>query len=384
MIEENVYNKINKIISSMLEATGNVSEAFLQVLIAIRNNQKENSLFKKMPDGALKEIYKKVKQGDNLMVINVPDEDSAAFDKILKKNGVLYDMSDLSTSDTKIVLFTESQEEKIKESIKMLYAEKGLLSEMDLNSFLSFSKNDKLSFLTNIDDVEIEILRHYTRSNPIAYTITHDDNNNAIIVFRTEDIENVKNALDKISQDLTSEQGPLIREQIEFRLKGKQEVNIALEEAERESYIVDKQNPKNYIAITADDYTYYKNNKNIESIPRTDKNIPEAVYTRIEALTEPVVLTKDEFFLSDREKLEVLKQKTAVYPTGYSAMTEDLEAQKTGMHLREARAYAEKYGIFAIDEKDNSLDTIFAKIEQAQSISNRNQEDRTKDDIQYR
>ena len=42
----------------------------------------------------------------------------------------------------------------------------------------------------------------------------------------------------KENVDLTGEHGPLVRQQLEYRIKGRQQVNIAIEDAEKEYYIV--------------------------------------------------------------------------------------------------------------------------------------------------
>ena len=56
---------------------------------------------------------------------------------------------------------------------------------------------------------------------------------------------------------------PLVRQQIEYKIKGRKEVNIALSDAEREFSIIDRKNPNNYLVATADDIVYYKNNKGV-------------------------------------------------------------------------------------------------------------------------
>ena len=384
MIEEAVYNKMQNLMKGMLEASGNVGEAFLQVLIAIHNKNKEKNEYKGISDVPLKELLKAVRKGDNLMTLSVYDEDAKEFKDILEKTGISkFTMCDLTTDDRKILLFAQSDLEQVKKALSIFYAERGIMSEMEPDAFFTGSKDHNLSMVTGLDDVELEIIRYHSRTEPFPYTVV-DTAEGISLLFREEDRKKIDSMLNKVSFALSGEQGPIVRQQVEIKLKGRQEVNIALEEAERESYIIDKKNPQNYIAVTAEDFTYYKNNKNIESIPRTEKGAPEAVYTRIESLTEPVVISKNEFALSGPEKRKLLESKTAVYPTGFSAMDEDIEKLNLKSHNQETKAYAEKFGIYSIDNEDNSLDTILSRIQQIQSESNRDQKDKSLDDIQYR
>lgn len=93
----------------------------------------------------------------------------------------------------------------------------------------------------------------------------------------------------------------------------------------------------------------------------------EATYQKLEGLTEPVILTKNEFELNPDERQKVLESKTNVYPTGYSALDPSIEVLNQEEHIKEVKAYAGKFAIAHIEnDKDNSLDNILANIEKIQ------------------
>lgn len=384
MIEQEVYRRMEGLIQGMLKASGSVSEALLQVLIQENNRHKEDKLYDEgIGETSLKNMLRGLQRNnDELMTLSVNDEDAKEFKEILGKTDIKnYVMIDLATDDRKIVLFAQSDIEEVKKALNVFSAERGLISEIDPESFFVAAKEQNISALEGIDEVDLELIRYNARKNPFVYTVV-DSKDGITVLYKQEDLANMQKTLNNVAFSLSGEQGPLVREQIEIRLKGRKEVNIAVEEAEREVIIIDKQNPKNYVHVTADDFTYYKNNKEITRIPRTEPGAIEAVYQKIEGLTEPVVISKNEFELNYAERKALLESKTAVYPTGYSAMNEDIENLNTKEHDSAARAYAEKFGLFDVENDSNSLEAILTQVVERQSESNRNKEDKSIDDIQ--
>ena len=359
MVEEAVFNKLKDMLMRPFGVSVEELQTFLLKVL--------EKMDKKFDDTPITNLLNGAKKGDYLKTIVVPDEEHDEFIEILKKTNIKnYVAADLTNDDAKMIIFAESDTQEVKKAIDVLKAERGLVSEIDIDSFLLAAKDTDIATAYNIDEAELECIRYHSREINFPYALTETENGPAII-FKEEDKEKVSEVLDKTAFNLSGEQGPLVRQQIEYKIKGRKEVNIALSDAEREFSIIDRKNPNNYLVATADDFVYYKNNKELNRISRKEPGAMEATYQKLEGLTEPVILTKNEFELNPDERQKVLESKTNVYPTGYSALDPSIEVLNQEEHIKEVKAYAGKFAIAHIEnDKDNSLDNILANIEKIQ------------------
>lgn len=111
------------------------------------------------------------------------------------------------------------------------------------------------------------------------------------VVCLAEDSHKLAGLMGYVAAAATSEHGARILEQVQFRIKGRQERNIAIDEAEKNQVIMDAENPRNMIKVTAKDYEFYKNNKIVEAIPRSGPL--NRVYDLVEGMSEAVILDAD-------------------------------------------------------------------------------------------
>lgn len=364
MIEENVYRKMESLLNGMFKAGADVSAGLLEFLKEWNKTQKEDKLLKNgVGETSLRNLLKGLKEGDQLKAMVIPDEEYDEFIKVLKNTKIKnFSSLDLSSDNCRTILFAESDTKEIVNALEAFSAQRNLQTEVDPEVFYLAAKESKITAIENIDEVELELLRYNARKNPFPYTVV-DINGKPSILARSEDFEKVDTSLNRIASSLAGEQGSLIRKQIEYKIKGRQEVNIAIEDAEKESIIIDKKNPNNYIMITADDFVYYKSNKELTAISRKEPGAVDAVYQKLEGLTEPVVISKNEFELSYAERKAILDKKTAVYPVGYSAVDEDIEKMNQEATVDAINNYRSKFVITEVDNDERSLDSILEKVE---------------------
>lgn len=320
-IQEDVVRNLrnlSKELSTML--LGKTDELTSKLLLLIYNNIQKDKTLNSSGEKAIGEMLAAVQKGEKLKNIVVPDEDVESLKPFLNKCGALYAIVDMKKDDAKMVIFLEKHSEKIQDALTLLSADRGLVNEVAPELFLK-NTTDKEIGIASLDKTELELFRHHAKASGLVFGATVIDDK-VKLLYTLEDKDKFYNILAKVSWDLTGEKGPLIRQQIEYRLKGRKEVNIAIEQAEKEYYIVSGNSPKNYVKITSQDYSYYKNNKEVTTISRTEPDCREAVFTKVQSLSEPVVLTKEEFEMDDKERQALIDSKTNVYPLGYSAFDE--------------------------------------------------------------
>ncbi len=386
MVNEQVNQRMLSLLEGMASLTARQAEELLKLFLEKRDKEKEIKAFEKgKGEVPLRNMLDNIKQGDSLNTVVIPDEDYNRMKELLQVSGIKnFAFADLVKDDAKMLLFNTSETDCVRKTIEAYKAERGLINEFNIDSFLMLAQDHSVSAIDNISPVELELLRYNTRKEPLPYAIV-SEGETFTIAYYNKDTDNLKKILNNVSAALTGPNSDMIREQVEYRIKGKKEIGIAFEEAKKEAFIVDKMNPSNYLQLTAEDITYYKNNKEITRIPRTEPGATEAAYQKLEGLTEPVVLTKNEFELSPAEKKAVLNSKTSFYPTE-SKIEEDIEKLNLDQVQENAasKSYAEKFNVYAIDNQPESLDDIISQIKQTQEVPEKeNQPDRAHDSMQY-
>lgn len=324
MIQEQISEKMLKLMKDTAFVLANSADDFAKKLLAMLGEHILKEQNKKMLEGdgeiAVAKMMEAVRNGENVKTIVIPDEEIESLKSYLKECKALFAITDLKQDDAKMLMFLERDTKKVKDALTLLKSERGLITEIHPDLFLKHNEKKAVSN-AKLNNVEIELFRHHAKSTKLPFAIA-DSNGSRTVLYNTENQKLVNDILAKVAWDLTGERGPQVRQQIEYRLEGKKEVNIAIEDAQREYYIVNSISPKNYIKITPQDFTYYKNNKEITSMKRTDPDFKEAVYTKLEGLVEPVVLKREEFNTIPSKLRDNIEKKTNIYPVGYTAVEE--------------------------------------------------------------
>lgn len=330
-IQESITTKAMKY---SLDITKKLASVSLEFLIAVVNklNTKIDDYDLKKNGGrttieALNRIIKKGnEENDKPMQIVIPDEDFPEFEKCLKQQNVLYCALDMGQDDCKQVVYPQSYQEKVLNSFQVFQANRSLVTEIQPVAFVNSYGNSDLNRINNLSVADVELFRHYAKEelakNPdmkFPFTVITKKDNTFAVLYPKECRNLAQNALFKASWDLAGEQGARIKEQIQIKFSNKQEINIAIADAEREFYIVDANNKKNYIKVTAGDFEFYKNNKQISTVSKLSPDYTETVYTTLKGLEEPILISPEDFNKGPKTIDRILNQRTAVFPEEYSA-----------------------------------------------------------------
>jgi len=369
-VSERMENIAIKTTSATTKALLSLSKSLLEVLMSIASKEaskrKDGEIGETSID-RLKQLQKGVEGGVPLGKVSVADEDYELFKKHLEKQGVLFAAYDLMNDNTKMIIYLESEAEKVQNAIISMQAERGLVSEIDPSLMIRNAEIDKseLRLFNNLDPVELELFKHYAAESKLTFSVVQNGDK-ARVIFNKADITKALDVLSNVTWALTSEYGERIREQVEYRLAGKQERNIPFEDAQKEIYIVDSRNPANYFHVTSEKMTYYKYNKEVSSIERDRHDFREQYFSKINSLAEPVVLTPDEFSLSNKEKMRIIEKKTAVLPTDYDY----LKMQEDAKERRRWEIRDNKYSLDNSYQLENSSDMENPDVSYSEFLAN--------------
>lgn len=263
-----------------------------EVLVALINKQKEN----REPTDILAQMLSRVQKGESINTMTVAEEDAAELQKHLKEKGILYHVLDNLQDDTKFFWYMSDDAQKFVDVVHVFQAEQGLLSELNPQLFLENFAKDGVGTISGLDKTELEVFRNFAKEKRLVFTSTpSDEPNQYIIAYDPKDANKAKNTMVSVLWALSGSKGSLLREQINAYLKNKQAVHKTFLEPEKEYYILNGENPDHFAHLTANDFTYFKNSKEIMSANRKDADFIERGMRVFDGLSRPVIFTREEY-----------------------------------------------------------------------------------------
>lgn len=298
----------------------------------------------------------------------------------MKKTGVLemsgtrnYAVLKSKNDDSVMIFYGSGDQYHIDQALKAMEYMYGNPVEMDMESFLMTTKNDELFTIMGLSDADAMLLKHFAtkmnvdeegklKNDSFPYTIVEMDGVNCV-VCRESDHDKLAEAMKMVAATHETEQGEKILEQIQYKIKGRSERNIAIENARREQCIVDANDPASKIVVTAEDFRYYKNNKEIATIPLSDETKVQRVYSIIEGMSDPVLVNDNTFErLDEAEQTEYLHNKDNAQPLMKDDVF-DLEVDMT--QIRQAlinedriKQRLNQYYGFSLKTEDMEIDEV--------------------------
>lgn len=257
--------------------------------------------------------------------LRVADADSPEFKNLLRKEKMVFAEMDKRDDDYSVFVFFSKDSEKVAKAYEGLQARRGRVTEMKPDEFIKVVEPDKLNVLSNVDDVEAEMFRYFAREHGLLFAhIPGKDNDPGQIMYLPKDAGKARQVMLSAGWALTSEDGALIRQQVQHYLKGRSAINISIEDGAKELYIVSSINPGNAVHITEQDYELYKQGAVVKTESRDAPDFYTKCMSACMAIQGAVVLTKDEFE-SPTLTPETLKELPTIdlFPRDVVEVTED-------------------------------------------------------------
>lgn len=295
-----------------------------EFLVALINKQKQNG----EPTDIAAQMLKRVEAGESINTMSVAEEDAVELSKYLNEKGILFNIVDNVQDDTKFFMYMSNDAQKVIDVVTLWQAEKGLVSELNPEVFLDNFAQDGVGTISGFDKADLEVFRNFAKENGLVFSSTpSDEPNKYIVLYDPKNIDTVRKTMDSTVWSLSGSAGLLLREQMERYLQNRQTVNKTLLEAEKEFYIVNGTMPENYVHLTANDFIYYKNSKEVLTVGRNDGDFVERGIRVFNGMTHPVLLTREEYerFIKDGE---LDKEAIKSFVSAKAKELPDLEALK--------------------------------------------------------
>lgn len=248
------------------------------------------------------ELVKKL--GLKSSTVRVANSDSQEYETLLRQNRVMYAKMNIKDDNAKMFIFLNQDREKIQNVATILQANRGMVTEVKPDLYFNQLAPENVRLVDGLDRAEMELFRHYARYESLLFTAIRQGDKYSV-VFENKDEPKARKALLHVGWDLTGFNGARNREQIEYRLKGRTAVNIAIETGERDVYVVSKNRPQDYIAITDEDLSIYKQGKKLSTVSRSHPDFYTRCMSALEGMEGGVILTENQFRTNlTREELE--------------------------------------------------------------------------------
>jgi len=227
--------------------------------------------------------------------IHVADGEAKELAQLLQERKVLFAKVDKTDDNCKLFVFLTKDAEKVKEAVELMQARRGLVTELNPDLFFNSMQPERVLETAGLDDVELELFRHYARKEGLVFTVLPSFDGKHNVYFESGEQEKARKVLLNVGWMLSGHRRDLTRQQLEHRIQGRHTIQRSLEDVERELYVVSAANPASYVHITADDFTQYKNGQSVNRLSRERRDFAERCMASCDGLERPVVLAPDEF-----------------------------------------------------------------------------------------
>ena len=250
--------------------------------------------------------------------LNVAEKDYIDFAKAMKKTNTPFLTSQILGDNAYCIRYRDSDSEKVEMAIKQFEASRSLTTEMSPDKFSEKYAGRGVYSIDGISLVELELVRYYAVKRDFEFAVAATGDGSTCKIY-FNDRKKMDAVLRDMAWQLTGERGPLVKEQIEYRLAGRETSRAIMEskDAEIEYYIASKTVPENYLRITQEAVERYQSGRLSGSIQRSDADWYDRTISALTQIEEPVALTKEEWESDQREN--ILQNRLEVIPTGMSA-----------------------------------------------------------------
>lgn len=287
------------------KTTNDMLKAFWE---EVKENKEKNKYLELEGEISAAEMSQVIKFfGHDSLSLHVDARDVKDFEALLHEYGVLYAKMNMKSDYGKLFTFLGKDREKINNISTVFKAQRGNVTEVRSDLYFNSLAPENVRITDGLDPAEMELFRHYARRENLLFTAIPKDGKYTVVYDQKDEQKGRKTML-HVAWDLTGAGGARVREQVEYRLQGRNLLMLEAEEAQRELYIVSKKNPANYVHISQEDLEIYKSGKIMSTVPRGTSDFVVRCMTAVDALDEAVVLKPEEFSPNlTREEMEHLR-----------------------------------------------------------------------------
>ena len=359
MVEERVLNDTKKLLNFFFETVLKgitVGETAMLKSIDRRNKERANE-----------RLLPALANGDTIRQIVVPDSDFNEFMQCLNAIGLnkkSYQVVNLREDTGKLIYFPQSVEDKIIDANNLLTHNKGFLKELKPELFILKYTTEDIDLITGLSLVEVEMFRKKSLTADITFAFTEEETGYTLS-YLSRDKNEVESILKQMSWDLTGRQGEQVKQTISNEIEVRSNMVKTLSE-KNEFNIVSVRNPDERLYIDKNYFMQFKGNNIVKTVYRDNPSFEAALHSAIKGISEPVILTTDEYernkyYIKDyvsgkHKKLEYTDTKESEISLLRKTMTTTEAKEIVEAHEIERDNYYSKYHSITLTRDKKSVD----------------------------
>lgn len=260
----------------------------------------------------LDKMQRNVEKGDFLTSVTIADEDIEFYKSAMQKEKMPYVVLDINNDDCKNIIYMNSDAEKLKNVISLHQARAGMVNEVAPEVFLRHIEDKNIGVIRNLSDTDFELFRKTAREKDLIFSF-YRKNDRISVLYNLKDKSSINDVLNTVSWDMTGKYEFLIRNGLFVQRLARQEFTNAVE-GRGEFYAVNAKDSGNYLTVTDEGLSYYKNNNKVFEITRTDKYFEDKAREKFKGLQSPVSLSKTEFETPSEERELIIQNRYNIFP----------------------------------------------------------------------
>ena len=283
-----------------------------------------------IPLGQMDRLIEEYKIKSN--TITIADIHAKRFEELLNNNKVLYAKVDLKQDNCQMFVFLNESQKIVDKASVLLNAEKGVISEIPPDLFIQTDATSSIREVSGLTEVELELFRHYARQKgELFFTVLPGRNNNTLII-NTSNPNGTKAAQRTMTEvgwalsgGIDGERGELVRKQVEYRIAGRTAILQSIDDAQKELFIVNKNNPSQFVHIAQDEFEIYKANnllKKITKQPEDHEEYREDCLAACFQIPNAVVVSSAEMAMGISKEMLADKRTLDIFPEDFNELHE--------------------------------------------------------------
>lgn len=221
-------------------------------------------------------ISNHLKKGGSLVSDDIDVEYAKKFEALLRGKGIPFvavSNIDPETKTPRTIFLTRDVDSSIVEKIRVQFNEslEAGLGEIEPKQFLlNREKGQSIQAVGGLSEVDMTVMRQNLSGQSFQYAFDYDRKKNTYtLLYDEKNQSQVDRAMSLTAYDLSGNRGELIRSEIEKEISEKRAFKLGITPVAGETiYVVDAENPANFIAINQGSYSMHT----LRDVKQPDQN----------------------------------------------------------------------------------------------------------------
>lgn len=170
------------------------------------------------------------------------------------------------------------------------------LSYIDIDDFNNLNAGETIASVPEMTEVQVKFLREQANKNHFVITSKRTASDLFTVLYNIKDESKVMDAFKLMSIEMAGNTGKSRVNAINNEITRVSSMMDRAKDPSQNFYIVSAYNPKEYVHVTGDDFSVFRNKRNIYRENRNSGQFMSNLYSRTMGLVDPVAFSAEDFY----------------------------------------------------------------------------------------